>query len=208
MFESQRKLQTMLLGIDPQHMERGDLLGYIRDMTLACTDELHEALGETGWKPWATSRHINTEAFRDELTDAWLFLLNLMLASGMTSKDLFNRYHEKRSNAERRIETNYDGVSTKCPKCKRAYDNKAVMCYPATNGIISIEAWCSQEGTPNPHPDLGILQVSTPPEGRCPVCAQPYEENINGCCPPSATGYGWCGIRVQSIVLVGGERVA
>lgn len=227
MFSAQRKLQTMLLGIDPQHMDRADQLRYITTMVTACTDELHEALNETGWKPWTTSDHINTEAFKDELVDGLLFWINLALVAGMTSKDVYNRYHEKRANAERRFNENYDGVSTKCPKCKRAYDNKAVMCYPAMMDAkqVPVRAWCSMEGTPNPHPDLtdqgsvpltranGIIVVNQiSADKRCPACAQPYEENINGCCPPTEHGFGWCGVRVQSVMLskvsLGGERIA
>lgn len=208
MFESQRRLQCMLLGIDPQHMERGDLLRYITDMATACTGELHEALGETGWKPWTTSQHINTEAFRDELTDAWLFLLNLMLASGMTGKDLFNRYHEKRVNVEKRHNENYDGVSTKCPVCKRAYDNRAVDCYPAIEAIPdngdgksrpASPAWCSQQAL-----------MPTPTGPHCPKCRGVYGGESQ-CVPESAQGFGWCAKWRVSIGLeeaIGGERIA
>jgi len=210
MFDSQRKLQTMLLGIDPGHMERGDLLRYVTVMVTACTDELHEALGETGWKPWATSDHFNTEAFRDELTDAWLFLLNLMLASGMTSKDLYNRYHEKRANAETRFHNNYDGVLTKCPTCKRAYDNKAVECYPAIPGTSSsapVEAWCSRQSL--------MDATAAPDEPHCPQCRAAYA-NGGRCHPSTPQGFGWCERFRQSLLVVdgqtitvdGGERVA
>ena len=214
MFSAQRKLQTTLLGIDPQHMDRGDLLRYITDMATACTGELHEALDETGWKPWTTSDHLNIEAFRDELTDAWLFLLNLMLAAGMTSKDLFNRYHEKRANNEKLFQEKYDGVTTKCPVCKRAYDNKAVECYPAIPachipGMESPEtpAWCSRQAT---------METTTPPDGpHCPQCRTAYGPDIR-CHPSSTQGFGWCDkfrqtlltVDGQTITLDGGERVA
>ena len=209
MFSAQRKLQTMLLGIDPQHMDRGDLLRYITDMATACTGELHEALGETGWKPWTTSDHLNTEAFRDELTDAWLFLLNLMLASGMTSKDLFNRYQEKRVNAEKRFNENYDGVSTKCPVCKRAYDNKAVECYPAIpdNGDgKSRPAWCSRQI---------MMQATTDPgQPHCARCRTAFGPGVP-CHPATPAGFGWCDKWKESLIWIegasvpiGGERVA
>lgn len=104
--------------------ERAEL---VRNMILACEDELHEAMNETGWKPWATSRHFNAKAFTKEMIDAWHFFMNLMLvgaaASGMgvdEYADYFTRkYIEKNAvNAERQVE-GYDGVTGKCPHCKR-----------------------------------------------------------------------------------------
>lgn len=213
MFDAQRKLQSMM-GIDPQYMEPTDLLGYVTTMVVACTDELHEALNETGWKPWASSDHFNTEAFRDELTDAWLFLLNLMLASGMTGRDLTNRYHEKRVNAERRHNEKYDGISTKCPICKRAYDNKAVECYPAMNATVfnGVEsaparpAWCARE--------VMMGASAAPDQPHCPQCRSVYGSGAR-CNPATVQGFGWCDKWKQSLLLmgdtmspIGGERVA
>lgn len=104
----------------------------IRINVLSCTDELHEALGETGWKPWATSNHLNTEAFKAEMVDAWHFFMNLMLHSGMTADDLYKGYLAKNAKNHQRQVDGYDGVSTKCPGCNRAYDDDAVQCFPST----------------------------------------------------------------------------
>ena len=52
-----------------------------------------------------------------------------MLALGMDAqmvKEMYDAKHEK--NAKRQ-EEGYDGVSTKCPGCKRALDDNAVHCY-------------------------------------------------------------------------------
>lgn len=100
----------------------------IRINVLSCTSELHEALDETGWKPWATSNHLNVEAFRSELVDVWHFFMNLMLHSGMTATDLYEGYIKKNAKNHQRQDDGYDGVSTKCPGCKRAYDDDAVKC--------------------------------------------------------------------------------
>jgi hypothetical protein len=214
MFDAQRKLQVAL-GNDVTTMSPPQLMNYIRTMVLACDDELHEALNETGWKPWASSNHINPNAFKDELTDAFLFLLNLMLAGGMTAGDLANRYPEKRANAEKRMLNGYDGVLTKCPICKRAYDNKAVECYPAIPGIPdngdgksrpATPAWCSRKA---------LMEVTaTPDEPHCPQCRGVYGDDSK-CHPASDRGFGWCDKFRQSLVLidaehfvVGGERVA
>jgi dimeric dUTPase (all-alpha-NTP-PPase superfamily) len=142
MLEMQRKLQLMYNGgkaiedfTDAERMEA------IRDNVLACTDELHEALAETGWKPWATSNHVNVEAFHSEMVDAWHFFMNLMLHTGMSMGELARGYEAKNAKNYQRQAKGYDGVTTKCPGCKRAYDDDAVMCFP---GDQTTKPWCNQ----------------------------------------------------------------
>lgn len=130
MYELQRELQAEAYGKDPTELEGDERLQFAKDMHIALTDELHEALGEIGWKPWATSKHFEEDAYKAELVDAWHFFMNLMLVARMTPEDLFQGYTKKRQrNIERQLE-GYDGVSTKCPYCKRALDDPAVKCEP------------------------------------------------------------------------------
>jgi dimeric dUTPase (all-alpha-NTP-PPase superfamily) len=103
---------------------------YVRTSVLAATAELHEALNEVGWKPWATERFYNTDNVISECVDAFHFVINIMLASGVSAKDLADRFHEKyveknERNATRQKE-GYDGVSSKCPHCSRALDDVGV----------------------------------------------------------------------------------
>lgn len=128
MFKLQEQLQRDAYGISPVDLDPDTRLNFLTTMNLALQDELHEALAETGWKPWATSNHINTEAYKGELVDAWHFFMNLCLASGMTADELYQRYIAKRQKNIKRQEDGYDGVSTKCPGCKRALDDDAVEC--------------------------------------------------------------------------------
>lgn len=144
--------------------------GFISIMVLACEDELHEALGEVGWKPWATSRHINKEEYMGELTDAWLFLMNLMLAGGMTADDLIRLTAKKQDNLIRRVSKGYDGQTTKCPKCKRAYDNDGVKCTPEACGYP--------------------VTIPINPDNRCTSCGYAYIDVR--CYPASSQGFGWC----------------
>jgi hypothetical protein len=109
--------------LDPE--ERAE---FIRWNVLALENELHEALGETGWKPWATSRHLNRDAFKGELVDAFHFFMNLMALGEITADELLEDYQVKRQKNAKRQEDGYDGVSTKCPSCKRALDDVAVTC--------------------------------------------------------------------------------
>lgn len=129
MMELQFALQREL-GTDIEKMTPTELMAFVREQVLACEDELHEALQETGWKTWAKNPHINEEAFRAELIDAWQFLMNLMWVAGMTPEMLFVGHAKKVTKNFKRHQDKYDGVSTKCPTCRRAYDDEAVLCEP------------------------------------------------------------------------------
>jgi len=121
--EMQNYLQVEAYGNDFRNMAEALKPKYIADMVLACTDELHEALNEVGWKPWASSRHVNAEAFKGELIDALHFLVNLFLLAGMDSREVLRLYLEKNRRNLERQKAGYDGVAEKCPTCKRAIDD-------------------------------------------------------------------------------------
>lgn len=117
------------------------LIPEFKDMVMALQDELHEALAEIGWKPWAESRHFNTEAVQGELIDAFCFLTSLMLIAGMDANTVFNKYMLKMAINHKRQDDGYDAVSGKCPDCKRAYDDPAVLCTPYDS---QGDRWCSR----------------------------------------------------------------
>lgn len=109
--------------------DRMPAIDFIHWNVTAMVDELHELLGEVGWKPWAKSRHINLDAARSEAIDALHFLLNLFLVLGLNrAEDISALYDAKHAKNAKRQEDGYDGVSTKCPGCKRALDDEAVEC--------------------------------------------------------------------------------
>lgn len=126
----QRDFQARLLGDVPSELAGTERKAYIREQALALTDELHEALAEVGWKSWATSAHINRDAYAGELADVFIFLMNLMLVGDITPSELMGLVRNKIAKNNQRQDDGYDGVSTKCPQCKRAYDDDAVKCYP------------------------------------------------------------------------------
>jgi NTP pyrophosphatase (non-canonical NTP hydrolase) len=136
----QRAFQARLHeGQFPASMSEVDRMEYLRTQSLALTDELHEALAETGWKPWATSNHINRDAYAGELADVFIFFMNLMLVADITPSELLALVKEKQTKNAKRQDDGYDGVTTKCPGCKRAYDDDAVKCFPGSNPGY---AWC------------------------------------------------------------------
>lgn len=101
---------------------------FVKNNVLAALDELHEALGEVGWKPWASSRHLNRDAFKGELVDVLHFFFNLMGIAGITPEELLEGYEKKAAKNRSRQEVGYDGVTEKCPHCRRALDDDAVEC--------------------------------------------------------------------------------
>jgi dimeric dUTPase (all-alpha-NTP-PPase superfamily) len=151
MMTAQRSLQTIINNgkridqfTDEERMEA------LRINVLALIKELGEALDETGWKPWATSNHVNADAFKGELVDVWHFLMNLMLHVGMTPRELYDGYFIKQRINVKRQREGYDGVTGKCPQCKRAYDDPAVRCTPASTAerhdLDEDLAWCEVYG--------------------------------------------------------------
>jgi hypothetical protein len=98
--------------------------------------ELSEMMAETGWKPWATSNHIN-EAALGEWIDAWHFMMNILwMIAGqgvlgdahVLAATVKEHYDKKRQvNLDRQLR-GYDGISTKCRECKRDFEDNSVYC--------------------------------------------------------------------------------
>lgn len=141
LYAMQRDFQIRVLGgYQPSSLPDDDKMSYIREQSLALTDEVHEALAETGWKSWASSNHINREAYMGELADTFIFLMNLMLVADITPSELMDVVRAKQRKNHKRQDDGYDGVSTKCPRCKKAYDDTAVECTEA--GGAGMHRWC------------------------------------------------------------------
>lgn len=128
MLANQAAMQERSFGVNITKLEGEERVTFIKDMSLALLDEVHEALAEVGWKPWASSRHVNEEALQGELIDAWHFLMNLFLVAGMDAESIYDSYMKKQRVNKQRQATGYDGVEGKCPVCHRALDDEAVTC--------------------------------------------------------------------------------
>lgn len=90
MFDMQRRMQERL-GSDVNSQ------AYRTEMCLALVDETLEALRETPWKSWKKSATYNEDKFREELIDAWHFLINLSIASGMDAQSVYDMFCNKNS---------------------------------------------------------------------------------------------------------------
>jgi dimeric dUTPase (all-alpha-NTP-PPase superfamily) len=111
----------------PFNMSREELARFITWNHSALIVELGEMMQEVGWKPWASSRHVNHPQAMQEMVDAWHFFLNILLAlAAMNYMSIWemaiqfeNYYQEKNAKNLQRQVDGYDGVSDKCPKCQR-----------------------------------------------------------------------------------------
>lgn len=145
MLETQSKLQ---FEFDPRARTEDpqQTCEYIKDMCTALTAETVELLEETGWKPWTTSWHVNLNEARAEWIDAWHFLLNLANRLEMDEEMIVEKYNVKAEINLQRIRNSYDGVTTKCPGCRRAMDDPATTCrWTDFSGDIPTRAWCAME---------------------------------------------------------------
>lgn len=148
-FSAQKSLQHSSYNTDVTNLSEEDRAEFIRWNVLALTDELHEALAEVGWKPWATSRHLNREQYKGELVDAFHFLINLCLAANITSSELLDGYFVKRERNAKRQSDGYTGLS-KCPGCKRAWDDIHTLQLAnrwTIEGVVYCSRTCAQEAT-------------------------------------------------------------
>lgn len=133
MLRAQLELQRQSFDVDPTTLEGEERAEFIRWNVLALEDELHEALNEVGWKPWASDRSIDRDLFLKEMVDAWHFFMNLLLVGSSTEPDLLaeiftSMYQEKRQvNADRQA-AGYTGTD-KCPQCGRDRATTQIVIY-------------------------------------------------------------------------------
>lgn len=114
MLHDQREMQISSFGFDPAEATVEERVEYIRWNVLALTDELHEMMRETSWKPWASSTFINPDAAFAEMVDAWHFFMNILWAitglgglgdAEILAADFADEYEKKRQrNIARQLE--------------------------------------------------------------------------------------------------------
>jgi dimeric dUTPase (all-alpha-NTP-PPase superfamily) len=170
MFQMQTDLQQVMPPVrEFPSPDPNELMSQIRGSALALIAELVEMLDETGWKPWAASNHINRDAYRGEIIDMWHFFMNLCILGGVSPSDLYDGYIRKHNVNRERQENGYDGVSTKCPGCKRALDDPAVKCCyakPLKTKNNALVVFCLRYGwvnveTGKPHPEPVVFDTET-----------------------------------------------
>lgn len=147
--ELQLKLQRTAFNIDVLNLDEEELIDYITWNAFAMLDEVHEAMKEVSWKPWASATYVNREAFLKELIDAAHFLNNMWLAvaklESTEAASLFKAlYQDKHITNARRQAVGYDGVSGKCPACHRDLDETELITLTDVDGVVLVACKCGQ----------------------------------------------------------------
>lgn len=154
LLKRQGELQEFLHGKHPANMDPDEMAGYIRTQAYAAVAEVVEATDETHWKPWSVRPDgegvvISQQRFTGELADVYIFLMNLMLVGGVTTADLAKAVEAKQQKNLDRWLNGYNAKTTKCPGCRRSYDDEGVDCYPAGHvigGFEATRAYCKVQG--------------------------------------------------------------
>ena len=142
LLQRQREIQRIYLdGMTPGDLPQPRKMAFLMETGAALMCEVTEALNETGWKPWATSNHINSPAYREELADIFIFFMNMMLLDGLTMTELAQLVDAKQTKNVKRQTEGYTGVKEKCPKCKSALDGAGIGCYYALDKDLY---WCDK----------------------------------------------------------------
>jgi len=112
LFDLQEKFQIRLENLPFKTFQ--DKQQYINLMTIACQDELLEALRETSWKNpsyikggWKKTQEYDENAFKEELIDVWHFLINLSIGAGLTSQELYDAFLFKHKENNKRQDDKY-----------------------------------------------------------------------------------------------------
>lgn len=143
-----KELQEQFYGKEFKDFDDWELVDWVRINVLAAEDELHEALGEISWKPWARASYFHREAFLGEIVDVLHFVGNLCVGAGISDAELNEAYLEKMERNRERQRSNYTGLD-KCPGCKRALDDitahgGVLLGDTKTHGIWCQDCWDKQ----------------------------------------------------------------
>lgn len=117
-----RTLQEDFYGVIFENRTAEEREEGIKINILAATDELHEALNEVSWKPWAKAKFFNREAFIGEIVDVLHFIANLLVWANVSDEELNRAYLEKMERNRQRQREGYLGTE-KCSECARAVDD-------------------------------------------------------------------------------------
>jgi hypothetical protein len=130
---STRHLQETSFKVDYESLTGDKLADYLLVNAFALADELHEAMAEASWKPWAKNRgEVNRSNFADELVDLLHFAANMLAAVGVDDEELWKRYRAKQERNAVRQSHGYDARASKCPGCRRELDKPRAIRRVAT----------------------------------------------------------------------------
>jgi len=114
LFQMQKELNKRC-GVDPESWQ--ELTEYehsklkqewIKQFTLALTQEAGELIDCTCWKWWAKYQHFDEQNAKVEIVDMLHFLISLAQVMGMSADDVFQAYLKKHAVNNQRQDAGYD----------------------------------------------------------------------------------------------------
>jgi len=105
LLETQAASQERRFGSLPDAWPTYERIDYVKTQVLGALDELHEVLGETGWKPWKSEGYgtVNRDAYLSEISDVLVFVTNLVIAVGGTPDELEGCLRATQAKNQRRM---------------------------------------------------------------------------------------------------------
>lgn len=149
MLTKQLELQTeKMKDGDPRVLAGAARQDFMRWNAFALEDEIHEAMAEVAWKPWAKADFINRDLFIKEMVDAFHFFMNMLLAASAhmepaeIADQFFDLYMEKNAINAKRQDDGYTGQD-KCLQCGRDRATTAVAETIMKDGLpIRVISYC------------------------------------------------------------------
>lgn len=110
-FDKQKELQERL-GYNFEGMNEVERTQYMKENIWYTITELDEAFREMPYgKPWKSyesfNRTVHNENLKEELIDALHFFMNILIAAGLTPKDIYDIYCYKNKINHKRQDENY-----------------------------------------------------------------------------------------------------
>lgn len=141
----QRKIRTKLGQGEIFDQTTAERVEALKMNVFALTHELHELIDETSWKEWAkVEPFINRDLAVKEAIDALHFLINIFLHLDVSPAELVERYTAKNAVNHTRQDHDYDGVSTKCPSCRRALEDLVIHEVHDSRGVSLFQCECGE----------------------------------------------------------------
>lgn len=121
------ELQRTAFGQDPPTLEDDERADWLMMNLFAMVTEVTEMSDEMGWKPWTHPRGwTNRDLVISEMADLFHFAGNILATIECTGEEFSVAYLEKVGKNYTRQAEGDDGISRRCPHCKRSLDDVGV----------------------------------------------------------------------------------
>lgn len=98
-FDNQKKrTPTVGMHVETYRIDGYKNLDWVKQLTFSLLTECVEIIDAIGWKHWKRPKVITAEQndkIKEEIADAWHFIVSLTLRAGLTATDVMDSYEKK-----------------------------------------------------------------------------------------------------------------